>query len=61
MNALECGILTATCMHIMTHAHACIAWLTVYACSIILSGILNSGVGNEEASGAGIPTLPPCL
>ena len=36
MNALECRTLAATCMH---DSCACIAWLTVYACSI--SGILN--------------------
>ena len=31
MNALECRILTATCMH---HSCACIAWLTVYGVTI---------------------------
>ena len=36
MNAQECRTLTATCMH---DSCACIAWLTVYACS--MSGILN--------------------
>ena len=36
MNALECRTLTATCMH---DSCACIALLTVYACSI--SRILN--------------------
>ena len=35
MNAIECRTLTATCMH---DSCACIAWLTVYACSI--SGVL---------------------
>ena len=36
MNALECRTLAATCMHALC---TCIAWLTVFACSI--SGTLN--------------------
>ena len=34
MNALECRTLIATCMH-MHNSCVCIAWLIVYACSII--------------------------
>ena len=43
MNALECRILTTTCMH-MHDSCACKAWLTVYSYAYSTSGVLSYNI-----------------